>query len=128
MSIRRAPVALGNHRRPEDLLTLRLVEPGPVTVIEVVGDLDLNTTHLLTEFAEAVLRAPPPTVMVLVLDLSRLRFFCADGIRALLHVRDTATAHAAQLIVRDPSPITYRVLTITGMLDAFEIKTNLANA
>jgi len=59
--------------------------------------------------------------LVLVLDLAAVRFFCADGIRALLHVRDTAAAGATQLIVRDPSAAVVQVLTITSMLDAFKI-------
>jgi anti-anti-sigma factor len=77
--------------------------------------------HLLIELAESVLATQP---LMIVLDLAHLRFFCADGIRALLHVRDAAAAEAVHLIVRDPSSAVVTVLTITGMLDAFEIKTS----
>jgi anti-anti-sigma factor len=126
MSTRPSSFTLGTQFRPEHLLTLRLPESGPVTVIEVVGDLDIATAHLLTEFVEAALHPQPP--MIVVLDLAGLRFFCAAGVGALLQVRDAAAAHAAQLILRDPSPITSRILTVTDMLDVFQIKTNLANA
>jgi anti-anti-sigma factor len=80
----------------------------------------MNTTELLTESAKSVLDTDPPTV--LVLDLAALRFLCAAGIRALLEVRDAAAAGGARLILRNPSPITCRILTITGLLDTFEIK------
>ena len=120
MSTRRPSCVAGTGCRPEDLLTLRLVGTGPVAVIEVVGELDMATTHLLTDLAGSVLHAQSP--LVLVLDLTGLRFLCADGIRALLHIRDAACARAAQLILRNPSPITDRVLTLTGTLDVFEIK------
>jgi len=121
MSARRPSSVADSQFRPEDLLTIRLVDAGPVTVIEVVGELDMTTTHSLTDLAASVLRAQSP--LVVVLDLRGLRFLCADGIRALLHIRDAACAHAAQLILRDPSPITCRVLKLTDMLDVFEIKT-----
>jgi anti-anti-sigma factor len=109
---------------PEDQLTLRLVDAGPVAVIEVAGELDLDTTHLLTDLAGSVLAAQSPPVIVL--DLAGLQFLCADGIRALLHVRDTARAQAARLILRDPSPITCRLLKLTGILDVFEVTTSFS--
>jgi anti-sigma B factor antagonist len=126
MSTRRPSFVAGTRSRTEDLLTLRLVDPGPVAVIEVVGELDMDTTHVLTDFAGSVLQAQSPLVMLL--DLTGLRFCCADGIRALLHVRDAAYAQAAQLILRDPSPIICRVLKLSGTLDVFEIKTSSARA
>jgi anti-anti-sigma factor len=121
MSTRRLSFPLRRRARLDDLLTVRLREAGPITVIEVAGELDMSTSHLLTERAGSVLDVHRP--LVLVLDVAALRFFCADGIRALLHVRDTATAHATQLILRHPSPAVVQLLTITGMLDLFEIKT-----
>jgi anti-anti-sigma factor len=126
MSIRRSSFVLGVRCRSQDLLTLRLLESGPVTVIKVVGDLDMNTTRLLTEFTNSVLNTDPPTV--LVLDLAALRFFCAAGIRALLEVRDAAAGGSTRLILRSPSPITWRILAVTGMLDTFEIETDPAKA
>jgi len=125
MSIR-VSVPLIRTLSPEDLLCVTLVDPGPVALMELRGDLDMATAHLLTDLADHVLRGRTP--LVLVLDLAKLRFFCADGIRALEHVDQTATAHMTHLVLRDPSPITRDVLAITGMLDAFDIKTSTAPA
>jgi anti-anti-sigma regulatory factor len=58
-----------------------------------------------------------------VLDLAGLRFFGAAGVTALLQIREVARAHATHLILRDLSPITCFVLTVTAAIDAFEIKT-----
>jgi len=121
MPTRRPGFAVTPHVQPADLLTVRLVGAGPVTVIEAAGDLDMATSPLLIDLAESLLDTRAPSVMVL--DLARLRFFCADGIRSLLQIRDAAAARAAHLIVRDPTPAVVRVLTITGMLDAFDIRT-----
>jgi anti-sigma B factor antagonist len=122
MSTRRLSFPLRRTRRPDEPLTVRLRDGGPIVVIEVAGDLDMSTSHLLTERAAALLHLHRP--LVLVLDLAALRFFCADGVRALLRVRDTAAAYATQLILRNPSAAVVQVLTITGMLDAFAIKTS----
>jgi anti-anti-sigma factor len=109
---------------PEELLSVTLVDMGLVALIELRGDLDMATAHMLTGLTDHVLRTR--TVRVLVLDLAQLRFFCADGIRALEHVNRSATDQLAHLVLRDPSPITRKVLTITGMLDTFDIETTPA--
>jgi hypothetical protein len=56
---------IGADSRSELLLTLRLVDAGPVAVIEVAGELDMDTTRLLTDLAGSVLAAQSPPVMVL---------------------------------------------------------------
>jgi anti-anti-sigma factor len=45
--------------------------------------------------------------------MANVSFFCADGLRALLHARATVTAADGQLLLRAPSAKTRRVLTIT---------------
>jgi anti-sigma B factor antagonist len=125
MSTVRLPVAVSIPCRPEDLLALQRVDSGPVTVIEVAGELDMATAPLLTDLADAILAGQ---AQMIVLDLAKLQFLCADGLRALLHTRNAAAAHTVQLILLDPSPITCRLLTITGVLDAFQVRTNPANA
>jgi anti-sigma B factor antagonist len=126
MSTQRLSFPLRRQQRPDKLLTVRLRDiTGPITVIEVAGELDMSTRHLLTDSIATVLATHRP--LVVILDLAAVRFFCADGIRALLHVRDAAAACATQLILRNPSPAVVKVLTITSMLDAFNIKTGTGN-
>ena len=119
MSTRRLTFPLTRNPRPDELLTLRLSVTGPTAVIEVAGELDMSTSHLLTDLATSTLRDQAPSA--LVLDLTDLRFFCADGIRALVQTNDAATARSARLLLRNPSPMTRKVLTVTGMLDAFHV-------
>lgn len=105
--------------RHRELLSLRLLDSGSTTVIEVEGELDISTTHLLVEGVDRVLESRSPAVVVL--DLAALDFFYADGVRALLRVQEAVTARTARLTLRDPSPITEKVLALTGSGDAFTV-------
>jgi anti-anti-sigma factor len=104
---------------PEPILTVRLISWGNPTVIEINGEIDLNTAHLVTELVDHVARHRPTQV---ILDMAGVSFFCADGLRALLQARTTVTAAGGRLLLRAPSPRTCRVLTITrtGHLFGFD--------
>ncbi len=106
------------------LLSVELVGCGPVTVIVVAGDLDMTTAHLLTELIEQVVVEHPSRV---VLDMAGVSFFCADGLRALLHARTTITAAGGRLVLRAPSATTRRVLTITGTDHLFPLERSEAS-
>ena len=110
MSVQQAPLAPADMTGPEPILSVRLVSCGPPTVIEISGEIDLNTAHLVTELVDHVARHGPTQV---ILDMGGVSFFCADGLRALLHARTTVTAAGGRLFLRAPSPKTCRVLTIT---------------
>jgi anti-sigma B factor antagonist len=91
-------------------MSIRLVTCGPPTIVEISGEIDLSTTQLLTELAEHLTRQRPTQV---VLDMAKVSFFCADGLRALMNVRARVTAAGGQILLRHPSPMTWRVLTLT---------------
>jgi anti-anti-sigma factor len=110
MSIQQLSDQLSFAPDGEPLLALHLVSHGPVVVVEVRGEVDMSNAHLLTELIEYVVQERPSRV---VLDLAEVRFFCADGLRALLHARDTVTAAGGHLVLRAPSRTTWRVLTVT---------------
>lgn len=101
----------------QSILSLVLGSEGPATVVEVRGQLDLDTAHLLVDAVENVMAGQPPPV--LVLDLSQVNFFCAAGITALLTVRRRAASDGCALLVRNPSRITRTVLGIAGLTDEF---------
>ena len=107
------------------LLSLDLRCCGTRTIIEVSGELDMHTAHLLTELVEQTAQHRPTEV---VLDMANVSFFCADGLRALLHARHTVATAGGQLLLRDPSPRTCRILTITRMVDLFPHETTTAPA
>jgi anti-sigma B factor antagonist len=104
----------------EPLLSLDLLCRGSRTFIEVGGELDMNTAHLLSELVEHAAQHRPTQV---ILHMANVTFFCAEGINALLRARATITAVGGQLLLRDPSPRTSRVLTITGAKDLFPLDT-----
>jgi anti-anti-sigma factor len=95
MSVQQAPLAPADMTGPEPILSVRLVSCGPPTVIEISGEIDLSTAHLVTELVEHVARHRPAQV---ILDMANVRFFCADGLRALLDARATVTAADGQLL------------------------------
>jgi anti-sigma B factor antagonist len=100
------------------LLTVDLTTSGPVTVITVGGELDMSTVHLLTDRVDQILQQQP---LRLVLDLANLTFFGADGIRALHHIHRAIANIAGDLVLRDPSPGTVRVLSLTHTACQFRI-------
>lgn len=84
---------------------------GPVTVIRLSGELDMSTEHLITELVARVSQEHPSQV---ILDMAEVSFFCAAGITALLHARNTIKDAGGELLLRRPSTITMRILTTTG--------------
>jgi len=98
------------------MLCLRVTDRGGATVVEVIGELDLGSAHLLTDCVDQIAGDRPNRV---VLDLARVSFFCADGLRALLHARDTITATGGQLLLRAPSAKVRRVLALTAADELF---------
>jgi anti-anti-sigma factor len=118
VSIQQVSAPLTSAPNDGSVLSLDLARCGPVTLVTISGEMDLSTAHLLTELVEHLARDHPAQV---VLDMAQVSFFCAEGLRALLRARDTVTAAAGQLMLRAPSPRTWRVLTITRTEHLFPI-------
>jgi anti-sigma B factor antagonist len=91
---------------------------GPITVIELSGDVDMSTAHLITELVTRVSEKHPSQV---ILDMTDVSFFGAAGITALLHARRTTKDSGGELLLRHPSRITMRILTTTGAAAIFPI-------
>jgi anti-anti-sigma factor len=79
-------------------------------MIRISGEMDMSSTHLLTELVQHVAREP---LVRVVLDMAEVSFFSADGVGALIRARNTITAAGGQLMLRAPSACTWWVLTIT---------------
>lgn len=91
---------------------------GPVTVIELCGDVDMSTTHLITELVIHVAKSSPSQV---ILDMAEVSFFCAAGLTALLHARKTINDAGGRLVLRNPSATTRLILATTRTADIFQI-------
>jgi anti-sigma B factor antagonist len=106
----------------ERVLTLTLLRSGPMTEVVLRGVVDLSSARLLTDLIDRVVVQYAP--LWLVLDLARVRLLSAAGITALLHARDAVTAQDGRLILRNPSPMTCRVLDITDTARHFDVRTS----
>jgi anti-anti-sigma factor len=89
--------------------------------VELRGVVDLCSAHLLTDLVDHVVVQYAP--LWLVLDLAKVRLLSSAGITALLHTRDVLTAQDGRLILRNPSPMTCKVLDITDTARHFDIRT-----
>jgi anti-anti-sigma factor len=102
-----------------------LITCGPATVIALSGDVDQDTTYLFVDLAKCVAREwTPPR---LVLDLAEVTFFGAAGLRALVRVRDLVTAAGGELLLRDPSCITRRVLEVAARNENLRIEVTVGS-
>ena len=87
------------------------VAPGPDTLITVTGDLDLATTPA---FEAAIADIDLGSVRHAVLDLERLDFMDAIGLRAVLALNSKCDSASATLTIRPgPRPV-QRVFELTG--------------
>jgi anti-anti-sigma factor len=111
---------VGGDRDPDLTITLR--RSGSLTEIDVSGVIDLTTADLLTAAVDHLVSAFAP--LCLILDLADVRLLCAAGITALLHARDAVTRDGGRLLLRNPSPMTCRVLDITDAAGRFDVITS----
>lgn len=90
-----------------------MTEPGDITVVRVVGQLDLETCPLL----EDALNESTPVVV----DLSGVTFIGSTGLSVMLaaHERCTGAGHSFQLAA--PSAVVSRVLCISGLDQYFRV-------
>jgi anti-anti-sigma factor len=100
-------------------MALELIRCGPVTVVTVRGEIDVDNAHLIPELVGCLGEAP---VYRLTLDLAQVTFFGAAGIRALLQTQAIVQRNGGQLILGNPSSIVRMTLTATGLSDRFRIR------
>ncbi|MEV4810993.1 STAS domain-containing protein [Micromonospora avicenniae] len=117
MSVHQVPYPAPPPTTDQAVLSVALTTDGPASVVEVRGELDMDTVDLLVDFAKTALVGLPPPV--LVLDLSGVSFFGAAGITALLTVRRQTAARGCALVIRKPSRITVTILNLVGLRDEF---------
>ncbi|WP_433613156.1 STAS domain-containing protein [Dactylosporangium sp. CA-139114] len=94
-------------------------EPPDTVVIRLVGELDLATREQVTEAVRAVLPAFHPGA--LVLDLDAVTVLDSAGIGALVGCWKLAAGAGCALSLRNPRPLAYAQLELTGLLDVFAL-------
>ncbi|MFI5906370.1 STAS domain-containing protein [Dactylosporangium sp. NPDC051541] len=86
-------------------------------VIRLAGILDLATREQVTEAVRAVLPAFRPDA--LVLDLDAVTLLDSAGIGALVGCWKLAAGAGCTLRLRNPRPLAYAQLEITGLTELF---------
>src|SRR4051794_7629240 len=110
-------LTLGEPDHPAEF-NVTTEQHGHVTVITVIGELDLRTVPELVTTVEAAVSSIP--VPRLVLDLTRLRFWDSSGLAALLATEQRITAiPGARMILAGLSTQLLQRLQTIGMADRF---------
>ncbi|MFJ3230885.1 STAS domain-containing protein [Streptomyces sp. NPDC086787] len=107
-----------DHRggRPQPNRCARSRVAGSVTVVEVLGEIDIATAGLLGEHLDAATACPRPDVLV---DLRLVEFFDCSGLRALCRAEARARERGGRLRLVGDGPELERLLRGTGLLRRF---------
>lgn len=104
--------------RSSELLDLAVYRADGVTVVAVIGEVDMLTAPLLTSrLNEELVRYPK----ALVLDLSGVSFLGSSGLAVLVQIRDRASEQAMPLRLVSNSQAVIRPLVATGLDAMFDI-------
>lgn len=96
-----------------------IVEAGPGTArLQLVGDLDYDTSGELTRRADACL-TEFPDLRELHLDCARLRVCDSMGVATLLMIHRRTSARKTALHLDNPPPFLERILDLTGIRQLF---------
>ncbi|WP_017568809.1 STAS domain-containing protein [Nocardiopsis halotolerans] len=90
-----------------------------MTVVPVHGEVDLATADRMRD--QLLQAAYASRCDCLVVDMSRLDFFDASGVSALVSVYRSLTREGRHVVLAEPAPIAARVLWALDMDRVFEI-------
>lgn len=91
---------------------------GPLTVVEVLGEIDIATAGRLGEHLDAATAQPKPDVLV---DLRQVDFFDCSGLRLLCRAEARAREQGGRLRLVGDGPHLERLLRGTGLLSRFPL-------
>ena len=94
------------------------VGPGPAVVVEICGELDIQSaTELQDELLRVIRRYGPR----LALDLARVRFTDCAGLNVLLATRRRARLEQGSVRVLRASPQVVRMISLLGLEKVFAL-------
>ncbi|MGW3727811.1 anti-sigma factor antagonist [Streptomyces sp. NPDC000851] len=91
---------------------LRVHQERGHTVLEFRGEIDMLSAAEILPHLDEVTARPAPRI---VIDLNRVEFFDASGLRLLYRARSRVLAHDGQLHLVCTHPLALRVLRVTGL-------------
>ena len=89
--------------------------------VQLSGELDSSNTDSLEALLDGLFRAGHRQIAV---DLADLGFLGCAGLSVFLRAHDTACAAGAQLHLTRPTPMTVRILRITGLDLVLTVRTD----
>lgn len=95
--------------RPQ--LSVRIETRQQAARLALVGELDMATVSILED---RLVHVEGDGVALIVLDLGDLSFIDSTGLHAFLRARDRADSNGHRLSLVGASPLTRRLLTLTG--------------
>ena len=95
----------------EPLFSTKVVDSDVGPIIYVQGEIDIATAGRLRDAIEPHM-GPRQTM---TLDFSGVDFVDSSCIRVLVQARGALTADGGSLVLRNPSPRTHRLLTLSGI-------------
>ena len=104
----------GNRSRlPEEVaaIVVEVVQGEGATIIYAYGEIDIATCERLRDAIEPHM-GPRQTI---ILDFSGVEFMDSSCLRVLVQARGALTANGGSLMLRNPSEIARRILTVTGL-------------
>lgn len=129
MTAERLPTVVGtpNSLHPPQAVTAELLNTliavaGPVTTVRALGELDMDTAHLLTSAVEEGLLGHP---RILLLDLGAVTFCDCAGLRTLLRARRRIAAAGVTFHLASPSRAVVRIMDLTGTAGTLDIRPTL---
>ena len=105
-------------RRDRGEFTVVVAEEAGQTVAHVTGEIDIATCERLRDAIEPHLGRGQRVV----LDLSGVRFMDSSCLKVLLQAHTTLTGDGGSLILRNPSDIAQRLLSLSGLTELFDIE------
>jgi anti-anti-sigma factor len=103
---------------PPSFVTVLVAEDVGQTVTHVNGDVDLATCEQLRDAIGPLLRRGEQ----IVLDLSGVGFMGSSCLTVLVQARTTLHGTGGSLILRNPSELARRLLSLTGLAEHFDIE------
>jgi anti-sigma B factor antagonist len=104
----------------------RTLVTGGVAVVSVGGEIDLVTVKTLRDNLSPYLA--DPATMLVVCDLSQVKFLACSGLSVLLDTQETLNARGARLAVVANNPAVLRPLTVTGLSDILDVSPTVTAA
>jgi anti-anti-sigma factor len=109
--------------RPGEQLSVRPVRSSVTAYIQVNGAVDCDSAADIERAARAALRENAFHLSgVLALDLANVTFCGTEGVDAMLRIHRAVAREGGRMVLCDPSPTALRVLTLTGAIDAFDVR------